>query len=447
MRLYDGLKKLLRWCWRLLLLALLVLLALGFWWLAAEPGTIDIRWHGWQVETSAIIGVVLLLLLMNLAIFLDRLGRWLWQWPLRRRRRRHTRRLERGLNALSEGMLAMASGDTRQAQKLADRASRLVKREPIAMLLSAQSAELAGDSTTAASLYTKMLDVPETRIPALRGLLQQAEKNSNPTVGLAIARQAYGLEPEVAWVRQSLVVWLGLNQKWQDAEEILDKIQKDKQLPKPALARWRAVILLQRAQILDTTTDDDQPNPNAAAEKTRLVAAAFRLAPDYRPVALAELARLVQDGQGRTARALLQKWWEIAPSKELLELHTALNAKADVFAQLRAAETLANRQPQNPFSLLLIAEAALACKLWGKARQALQSVIDQHPVPEAFRLMAVLEKSEHGSKEAAYKWLDKAAKTPESASWTCNACAATQQQWAPICPSCHAMASLDFTGS
>jgi HemY protein len=118
-----------------------------------------------------------------------------------------------------------------------------------------------------------------------------------------------------------------------------------------------------------------------------------------------------------------------------------------VFAQLRAAETLANRQPQNPFSLLLIAEAALACKLWGKARQALQSVIDQHPVPEAFRLMAVLEKSEHGSKEAAYKWLDKAAKTPESASWTCNACAATQQQWAPICPSCHAMASLDFTGS
>jgi uncharacterized membrane-anchored protein len=89
-----------------------------------------------------------------------------------------------------------------------------------------------------------------------------------------------------------------------------------------------------------------------------------------------------------------------------LDLHEQL-APTEPFAHLRAAEALAAKKPLHPLSYLAVAQAALACKLWGKARQQLQAIVDLEPLPDAFRLMAALEKSEHGSKEAAYKWLDK----------------------------------------
>ena len=433
----------LRWIWRLALLTLLVAIIA---WLAQDSGSLEIRWRGWQLQTTALMGMGFVVAVAILTVLMDRLRRWLVGWPARRRDRRHTRRLEKGLNALSEGMLAMASGDTRQAQKLAGKASRFVKKEPLAMLLSAQSAEMGGDSATAQTLYHRMLDLPETRVPALRALLQQVAKNPDPTVGLAVARQAFALEPTINWVQEGLLVWLGLNHHWDEADQILQKMITDRHLTRAEGQRWRAVVLLQQAQQLPSTQQD---------ARERLVAQAYRLAPSYRPVAIAYLGQLTaqaaQSGsrsgqsESRQTKTLLHKWWAIQPCKELLDLHEQL-APSEPFAHLRAAEALAAKKPLHPLSYLAVAQAALACKLWGKARQQLQAIVDLEPLPDAFRLMAALEKSEHGSKEAAYKWMDKASKTAEPAAWVCASCHHQASEWTAICSSCHAVASLDLAG-
>lgn len=430
----------LRWIWRL---ALLILLVAVIAWLMQDAGSLEISWRGWQLQTSALLGLAVMVAVAVLTVLMDRLRRWLVGWPARIRERRRTRHLEKGLNALSEGMLAMASGDTRQAQKLAGKASRFVKKEPVAMLLSAQSAEMGGDSATAQTLYHRMLDVPETRLPALRALLQQVAKNPDPTVGLSVARQAFALEPTVNWVQEGLLVWLGLNQQWDEADQILQKMITDRHLSRADGQRWRAVILLQQAQQVPSTQQD---------KRERLIAQAYRLAPSYRPVAIAYLAQLAaQSGprsgqsESRQSRSLLHKWWGSQPCKELLDLHEQL-APTEPFAHLRAAEALAAKKPLHPLSYLAVAQAALACKLWGKARQQLQAIVDLEPLPDAFRLMAALEKSEHGSKEAAYKWLDKAAKATEPAAWVCASCHHQASEWTAICSSCHAVASLDLAG-
>ncbi len=63
------------------------------------------------------------------------------------------RRQDRGYKALSEGMIAVGSGDLRSARKAADKSRTLLGAEPLPLLLTAQTAQLAGDAPAARTAF------------------------------------------------------------------------------------------------------------------------------------------------------------------------------------------------------------------------------------------------------------------------------------------------------
>ena len=82
-------------------------------WLAERPGTVTAEWHGWRLDTSAgaVMVAVVVLILLSIALWL--LYRWivgapgalLDGWGESRRRR--------GYRALTQGLAAVAAGETR----------------------------------------------------------------------------------------------------------------------------------------------------------------------------------------------------------------------------------------------------------------------------------------------------------------------------------------------
>src|SRR5262249_5928657 len=66
--------------------------------------------------------------------------------PRRIKRRRAADRQKRGLAALTQGMLAVAAGDSRAATRHARDAEGLLNAPPLTLLLGAQAAQLAGDA-------------------------------------------------------------------------------------------------------------------------------------------------------------------------------------------------------------------------------------------------------------------------------------------------------------
>jgi HemY protein len=133
----------------LLYLILVGLAAAGAAWFAGHPGDVQITWLDWHVTTSVGVLASALLILVALLLALVSLLRAIWRAPGAFRLWRRTRRGARGYLALSQGLIAVGSGDARAARKFAEEARRIAPSEPLTLLLGAQSAQLAGDRAAA----------------------------------------------------------------------------------------------------------------------------------------------------------------------------------------------------------------------------------------------------------------------------------------------------------
>ena len=129
----------LRAVWFIILLALV---SLGAALIADTPGTVSLRWLGYQIEASigilfsgAIITSLILATTFSILSFIRRA-------PKRARNARRDWRRGRGYKALTQGMLAVAAGDAAEAKRLSKKAEILLAEPNLTMLLSAQSAQL-----------------------------------------------------------------------------------------------------------------------------------------------------------------------------------------------------------------------------------------------------------------------------------------------------------------
>ena len=119
-------------------------------WLADHPGRVALTWQGMQIETSIAVLLVGLALFAVAVIILFEVLRLLRGAPRRIGRRMRRSRIDRGYQALAQGLVAAAAGDTAAAKLLNRRADKLLEHAPSTLLLSAQTAQLEGDETARA---------------------------------------------------------------------------------------------------------------------------------------------------------------------------------------------------------------------------------------------------------------------------------------------------------
>src|SRR5215813_3904190 len=106
----------------------LVLIALAAWgaaWVADQPGDVVLSWGGTKITTTLpvfalMLGIIIVVGMMALGVF-----SYLWRTPGRINRGRRERRVTRGRNAITHGLLAIGHGDAAAARRHADDARRL----------------------------------------------------------------------------------------------------------------------------------------------------------------------------------------------------------------------------------------------------------------------------------------------------------------------------------
>ena len=131
----------------------IALIASGLAWLADRPGTLQIVWQGYDIETSVFRAVVLFAAAIASIVFLWSVFRALWNSPAAIGNRLVRRRRKKGLDAVSSGLIAVGAGDGALASRFALQARKSLPHEPLTHLLRAQSAELSGERATARRIY------------------------------------------------------------------------------------------------------------------------------------------------------------------------------------------------------------------------------------------------------------------------------------------------------
>ena len=104
-------------------------------------------------------------------------------------------RERRGYKALADGMMALASGEGRLAMAKAARAAKYLEKPELTDLLTAQAAEMAGDTKKAAETYKKLVANEATRFVGVRGIMKQKLAEGDRDTALKLAERALALRP------------------------------------------------------------------------------------------------------------------------------------------------------------------------------------------------------------------------------------------------------------
>ena len=168
-------------------------------WLADRPGDVMITWQKLRIETSLLALVVAIAAVAVLTALLWSMLRALLRSPDIVWLYLRTRRGVRGYLAVSQGLIAVGSGDVRAARKLADEAMRIAPDEPLTLLLSAQASQLAGDRETAERTFHAMAARDDTRLLGLHGLSIEAQRRNDAATARLYAEEAAKSTRPPAW--------------------------------------------------------------------------------------------------------------------------------------------------------------------------------------------------------------------------------------------------------
>ena len=316
----------------LLFVAVVVALAFGAQWLLAQTGEVLITFRGDEFTLSPILvvlGAVVLLaalwLLFLLAGFLLSVLRFVNGDDTAVSRYFARNRERRGYEALSDSIIALASGEAREATTKAQAAEKYLGRPEVTDVVVAQAAEAAGDRDRAMEAYKRLVRNDRTRFVGVRGLMRQKLEEGDTDTGMKLAEKAFALKPRHVETQDTLLRLQAKEEDWEGARRVLMAKLKSGSLPKDVYKRREAVLSLAdaRARLAEGKADA------ARAEALE----ANRLSPELVPAAVLASRMHIEAGEARRAAKVLRTAWQKTHHPDL----------AAAFADIEPAETPAAR--------------------------------------------------------------------------------------------------------
>jgi HemY protein len=397
------------------------LIALGAVWLADRPGDVAITWQGERLETSVMVLAAAAVALAVAAIVLWSLLRAIVRAPDAMARRLRARRNARGYRAVSQGLVAVGSGDVRAARRLTSEANRLAPGEALTLLLTAQSAQLSGDGAAASATFQQMAGRADTRTLGLHGLFVEAQRRNDPAAALAYAEEA--AKPDSgsipAWAGQAVLEFRCSAGDWAGALTRLEHNMRSHLLDKTAYRRQRAVLLTAQALAAE---ERDRERAKALAME------AVKLAPQLVPAAALAGRLLNAAGERRKATRIVEAAWRANPHPDLAEAYVRPGESAR--DKLTRIEELAALAPGDAEAAIAVARAALAAKEFEIGRKALAS-FTAAPTKRVAALMAALE-LQAGDEGRGREWMARSFNARRDPAWTADGF--VSDHWLPISP-------------
>jgi HemY protein len=405
----------------LLFFVVVAAVALGAVWLADRPGDIAITWLGYRIETSVMVGAAALALLIVATILVWSILNGIVKAPAAVSAFWSHRRISKGFRAISRGIIAIGAGDALAARRYAYEARRLMPNEPLALLLGAQTAQLAGDGAEAERTFKTMAKRNDTKLLGLHGLFVEAQRKGDTAAARARAEEAAKAEPTLPWAAEAVLQYRCAEGDWNGALTALDNNRHYGLVAKDVYKRQRAVLLTGRA--LSGETDRETAKG--------LALHALKLSPGLVPAAALASRLLAEAGQARKASRVIERAWAINPHPDLAAVYADIRAGQSSRDRLNRIRSLARVAPNHPETALAVARAALDAQEFGLVRESLAPLLS-NPTQRVAALMAELEERDGGDIGRSREWMTRALTAQRDPAWTADGI--VSNSWMPVSP-------------
>lgn len=346
-------------------------------------------------------------------------------------------RERRGFEALSESVTALAAGEGRQAITLANRAERYLKRPDLTNLISAQAAEMSGDSRKAETAYKRLLTDEKTKFVGVRGLMRQRLAGGDVETALKLAEKAFAIKPRHVETQDTLLQLQADKGDWEAARKTLGAKLRHGSMPRDLHRRRDAVLALAEAR--------DIFDADAGIDAREAAIEANRLSPDLVPAAVLAARSYVEDDKNRYAARVLKKAWSVTPHPDLAAAFAAIEPEETAVQRLRRFQPLLRQHPDSDEVKMLSAELYIAAEEFPQARRAIGDLAETNPTARVMTIMAAITKGEGADDVVVKGWLTRALTAPRGPQWVCDNCASISAEWVPVCRNCGAFDGLSWT--
>lgn len=359
-----------------------------------DPGYVLFAVGPWTVETSFALLVIGILLSFVVLYFGIRLLKGVFSLPRRIGQRRRQRRGEKAQQALSHGLMELAEGKWKKAErdvlKYADQGY-----SPILNYLAAARAAQEQGAEDRRDRYLKLAHELEPDADIAVGLTQVELllEQGKQEQALAALRRLYEFWPSHPKVLKALARLYRELGEWRSLSDLLPRLRKARVYDEQTLtAVTREVYqaLLHASEDSDALAGLWEKMPKALREDEILLATYVECLHRF-------------DGDA-VAEPLLRAALKRRQSASLLRLYGLVQGR-DPVRQLAQGETYLQQNKHDPVALLSAGRIALRNRLWGKAREYLEASVQARPSAEAcYELATLLDKmGEHDAALTYYR--------------------------------------------
>jgi HemY protein len=431
--------------WSLLKIVLFVVViaavAVGAGYLLESDGGVQITVMGTEYSFGPLQSVIAIVILVVLVwLFLKLLSLLVATWNFlsgdetAMSRYFDRNREKKGYDALSQGMMALASGEGAVALQKAAKAEKYLEKPELTNLLTAQAAEMAGDRRKAEETYRKLVEHEPTRFVGVRGIMKQKLADGDTDTAMKLAEKAFALKPRHEETQDVLLKLQADSEDWDGARKTLGAKLKHGSLPRDVHRRRDAILALSQAK--DILADGQTIEAQEAAIE------ANRLSPDLIPAAVMAAQSYIEQGKPKYAARVLKKSWAVQPHPDLAAAFAAIAPDETPEERIKRFVTLTRGQADHPESKMLNAELHIAAEDFPGARRVLGDLIETDPTARSVTIMAAIERGEGASDTIVKGWLAKALMVSRGPQWICDNCQHIHAGWKPICENCKSIDTL-----
>lgn len=390
-----------------------------------------------QSVIAVVIAVVLVWLLLKLVSLLVATVKFINGDETAISRFFNRNRERKGFLALSEGMMALASGEGRLALAKAAKAEKYLHKPELTDLLAAQAAEMTGDRKKAEEVYRRLVQNDATRFVGVRGLIKQKLDAGDTQTALKLAERAFAIKPKHTEMQDTLLRLQVKAADWSGARKTLNAKLKYGALPRDVHKRRDAVLALSEAKgILDEGKTIEAQEAAIAANKS---------SPDLIPAAAMAARSHIAQGRRTYAIRILKKAWQAQPHPDLAAAFAEIAPGETPQDRLQRFKQLTSLRPEHRETKLLLAELNLAAENYPEARRSLGDLIDTDPDTRVLAIVAAVERGEGAPDAVVRAWLARALTASRGPQWVCSNCNTIHAAWTPVCHTCDSFDTLHWT--
>lgn len=316
----------------------------------------------------------------------------------------------------------------------AAKADKYLNKPELTNLLTAQAAEMAGDTRKAEETYRKLVENEQTRFVGVRGIMKQRLAAGDTETALQLAEKAFALKPKHEETGDVLLRLQAEKQDWAGARKTLSTKLRNGQLPRDVHKRRDAVLALSEAKDIFDDENSIEARENAIE--------ANRLSPDLIPAAVMAANGYIAQSKARYATCVLKKAWSVQPHPDLAAAFAAIAPDETPQARIKRFAALTKVNADHPETRMLLSELHIANEDFPAARRALGDLVEADPDARSVTLMAVIERGEGASDTVVKGWLARALAVPSGPKWICDNCQHIHNEWKPICENCSSFDTL-----